>query len=113
MAPPKQKSAAPDAVVADPAPELPPMTYLTNPVTVAHQTPRTRDEIAIRDAVRVRLGVIENAVVEFVAGQTAEGLSLAEIDALYAIELPILFGYHIHSGRVRASYDAQIVERSA
>lgn len=87
------------------------MTFLTNPITVAHQTPKTRDEIAIHDVVRARLSVIETALVDLVAEKTAEGFSLAEIDQLYALELPVLFGYRIDGGRVRAAYDAQIVER--
>lgn len=47
---------------------------------------------ARRDAVRARLAVIANAIIEFVAEKTAEGYSLAEIDQLYALKLPILFG---------------------
>ncbi|WP_421405097.1 hypothetical protein [Agrobacterium fabrum] len=65
------------------------MIYLTNPIAVAHATPKTRDDIAIRDAVRARLAVVENAIVDFVSEKTAEGLSLDELDALYAVELPI------------------------
>lgn len=112
MAPRKQKPAEP-TVVAEPAIEQPAMIYLPNPVTVAHATPRTRDEIAIRDAVRSRLAVVENAIVDFVVEKTTEGFSLDEIDALYAVELPILFGYRFDGGRIRASYDGQIVERQA
>ncbi|KSV85579.1 hypothetical protein N181_23255 [Sinorhizobium fredii USDA 205] len=88
------------------------MTYIANPVTVAHQTPKTRDEIAIRDAVRARLAIIESAIVEFVAEKTSEGFTLAEIDELYAVELPLMLGYHVDGGRVRASYDGQVVERA-
>lgn len=89
------------------------MTYLTNPITVANTTPRTRDEIAVRDAVRSRLSVIESAIAEFVAEKEAEGFSLFEIDQLYSLELPVLFGYRVDGGRIRASYDAQIVESGA
>lgn len=107
----KQKPALEPAVVDEPDPSLPVIHYLTNPVTVAHQTPRTRDEIAIRDAVRARLVAVETAIVDFVSEKTAEGLSMAEIDQLYALELPLLFGYRVDRGRIRPSYDGQIVER--
>ena len=73
MAPRKQKPAPAPAVVAEPTVEQPAMTYITNPTTVAHQTPNTRDDIAIRDAVRARLAVIENAIVEFVARYRVAG----------------------------------------
>ncbi|RVG70882.1 hypothetical protein [Sinorhizobium meliloti] len=101
------------AVVPDLTPEQPAMTYLTNPVSVAHQTPKTRDEIAIRDAVRKVLAETEATVADFVAGQTAEGFSLAEIDQLYVVELPLMVGYRVDGGRIRVSYDSRIVERSA
>jgi len=110
MAPRKPKSAEP-AVVAEPPIEQPVIYYLPNPVTVAHTTPRTRDEIAIRDAVRARLAVVETAIVDFVAEKTSEGFSLDDINSLYAVELPILFGYRNENGRIRAQYDGQIVER--
>lgn len=29
---------------------------------------------------------------------------------MFAVELPILFGYRVEGGRIRASYDGQIVE---
>lgn len=73
---------------------------------------QTRDDIALRDAVRARLSAIENAIVEFIAEKSAEGFSLEEIDQLYAVELPVLFGYRVDGSRVRASYDAQIVKRA-
>lgn len=111
MAHRKPKPAAPPPVVDEPALELPIIHYITNPVTVAHQTPRTRDEIAIRDAVRARLAAVETAIADFVAEKTAEGFSMAEIDQLYALELPLLFGYRNENGRIRAQYDGQIVER--
>ena len=111
MAPRKPKTTP--ALVVDPAPAQPAMTYLTNPVAVARQTPKTRDEIAIRDAVRARLAIIETAVVDFVAEKVSEGFSLDEIDQLYAVELPLLFGYRVEGGRIRASYDGQIVERQS
>lgn len=110
MAPRKQKPAEPP-VVAEPAIEQPAMIYLPNPVTIAHATPRTRDEIAIRDAVRARLAVVETAIVDFVAEKVSEGFSLDDINSLYSVELLILFGYRFDGGRIRASYDGQIVER--
>lgn len=111
MAPRKSKPAA-EPAVAEAAPAQPVINYIPNPVTIAHATPRTRDEIALRDAVRARLAVVETAIVEFVADKVTEGFSLDEIDALYAVELPILFGYRVDGGRIRASYDGQIVERA-
>ena len=113
MASRKPKVSAGPVVVADPAVEQPVIHYLANPVTVAGQTPRTREEIAIRDAVRSRLAVFENAIVDFVTEKTGEGFTLAEIDALYAVELPILLGYRVDGGRIRAQYDGQIVERQS
>ncbi len=111
MAPRKPKPASEPAVVADPIIELPVIHYLPNPVTVAGMTPRTRDEIAIRDAVRARLALVETSIIDFVAEKTSEGFSLDDINSLYAVELPILFGYRTENGRIRASYDGQIVER--
>ncbi|MBX5111986.1 hypothetical protein HJB51_29075 [Rhizobium lentis] len=111
MAPRKQKPTT--AAIPDTAPEQPAIRYLADPVTVAHATPKTRDEIAIRDAVRKALADTEARVAEFVAGQTAEGFSLAEIDQLYVLELPLMFGYRAEGGRIRVSYDSRIVERSA
>ncbi|MBB3520971.1 hypothetical protein [Rhizobium sp. BK456] len=94
------------------ATEQPPMTYITNPVAVAGQTPRTRDDIALRDAIRARLAVIERVILDFVAEKEAEGFSRADIDQLYAVELPLLLGYRNDGGRIRVSYDASIVERT-
>jgi len=110
MAPRKPKT-APAAFVVEVAPAQPGMTYLTNPVVIAHATPKTRDEIAIRDVVRSRLAVVETAIMDFVAEKTAERFGLDDINTLYAVELPILFGYRFEVGRIRASYDGQIVER--
>jgi hypothetical protein len=111
MAPRKPKPAAPPPVVDEPTIELPVIHYLSNPFSVAGTTPRTRDEIAIRDAVRARLAAIETAIADFVAEKTAEGFSLDDINTLYAVELPILFGYRNDNGRIRAQYDGQILER--
>lgn len=43
----------------------------------------------------------------------AEGFSVAEIDQLYAVELPISLAYQADGGRIRVRYDAQIVERAS
>lgn len=110
MAPRKTKPEP--AVVLDAIPTQPSMSSLPNPVTVASSTPRTRDDIALRDAVRARLAAVETVVVDFVADKVAEGFSLDEIDQLYAVELPVLFGYRNNNGRIRAAYDGQIVERA-
>lgn len=64
-----------------------------------------------RDAVRTRLAVIEKAIMAFVDEKLREGFTPAEIDQLYAVELPLLFGYHVEGTRIRPHYDAQIVER--
>lgn len=101
------------AAVVETVSEQPPMTYLTNPVTVAGMTPKTRDDIAIRDAVRKALADVEVAVAEFVAEKTAEGFSLAEIDQLFVLELPLIMAIRSDNGRVRASYDARIIDRQA
>ncbi|UFS81532.1 MULTISPECIES: hypothetical protein [Rhizobium] len=95
------------------ASEQAPMTYITNPVTTAGQTPRTRDDIALRDAIRARLAVIEKVIFEFVAEKEADGFCRADIDQLYAVELPLLLGYRNDGGRFRVSYDASIVERAS
>lgn len=113
MAPRKQKPATAAAVIAEPAPEQPAMSYIADPVAIAHATPKTRDEIAIRDAARKALAETEAMVAEFVAGQMAEGFSVAEIDQLYVLELPLMLGYRVDGGRIRVSYDSRIVERSA
>lgn len=47
----------------------------------------------------------------FVDEKLREGFTPAEIDQLYAVELPLLFGYHVEGTRIRPHYDAQIVER--
>lgn len=113
MAPRKPKTTPATTVVAEPAAEQPAIHYLPNPLAIATQTPRTRDEIALRDAVRSRLIAIEAAVMAFVSEKLAEGFAPSEIDQLYAVELPLLVGYRSDGGRIRASYDAQIVERQA
>jgi hypothetical protein len=110
MAPRKPKTATPAPVVVA---EQPGIHYLPNPLAIATQTPRTREEIALRDAVRARLTAIEAAVMAFVNEKLAEGFAPSEIDQLYAVELPLLVGYKSDGGRIRVSYDAQIVERQS
>lgn len=103
----------PETIVAETISlEQPPITYITNPVTVSGQTPRTRDDIALRDAIRARLMVIEKVIFEFVSEKEAEGFTRADIDQLYAVELPLLLGYLNDGGKIRVSYDASIVERA-
>ncbi|MDX0411607.1 hypothetical protein GOC69_12240 [Sinorhizobium medicae] len=89
------------ADVSNPAPEQPAMTYIANPVSVAGMTPRARDDIAIRDAVRKVLAETEAMVGDFLAGQTAQGFSMGEIDQLYVLELPLMLGYRVDGGRIR------------
>lgn len=111
MAPRKPKPAPETA--AEPSIELPVIHYLPNPVTVAGQTPRTRDEIAIRDAVRKALSEVESLVADFVAEKKSERLSDADIDELFVVELPIQLRYRNDGGRIRVSYEAAIVDRQA
>ena len=110
MAPRKPKTTE-TAVVAEPAPTQPTMTFLANPITVCSVRPDTQGEFALREAVRSRLQAVEAVIVEFVKEMEAEGFSLDEINTLYAVELPLLFGYWREGGRIRAQYDGQIVER--
>jgi len=109
---PRKKTTEP-VVVAEPAPEQPMMTYIPNPITVASMRPATQGEFALREVVRSRLQAVENVIVDFVREKEAEGFSLDEINTLYAVELPLLFGYWREdgNGRIRAQYDGQIVER--
>lgn len=111
MAPRKQKHVEP--VAAEPTIEQPVIHYLANPVTVAHATPRTRDEIAIRDAVRKALSEVESLVADFVTEKRSERLSDADIDELFVVELPIQLRYRHDGGRIRVSYEAAIVDRQA
>ena len=78
---------------------------------MAHQTPKTRDDIAIRDAVRKELSDVETLVMDFVAEKKAERLSDADIDELFVVELPIQLRYRNDGGRIRVSYEAAIVDR--
>ncbi len=55
-------------------------------------TPRTRDEIALRDAVRKALSEVETLVADFVAEKKSERLSDADIDELFVVELPLQLG---------------------
>ncbi|ASP98418.1 hypothetical protein GOC53_28005 [Sinorhizobium medicae] len=69
MAPRKPKPAAePVVVAAEPMIEQPVIHYIANPVTVAHRTPKTRDEIVLHDAVRKALSEVETLVMDFVSG---------------------------------------------
>lgn len=52
---------------------------------------------------RARLSIIEVAIMQFVQEKEAEGFSPEEIDQLYALELPLMFGYRVDAGRLRAS----------
>lgn len=113
MAPRKPKPAPEAAVVAEPPIELPVIHYITNPVTVAHQTPKTREEIAIRDAVRKAISEVETLVADFVTEKKSERLSDADIDELFVVELPIQLRYRNDGGRIRVSYEAAIVDRQA
>ncbi len=112
MAPRKPKPAEP-AAVAETTVEQPVIHYLANPVTVAGQTPRTRDEIALRDAVRKALSEVETLVMDFVAEKKSERLSDTDIDELFVVELPIQLRYRNDGGRIRVSYEAAIVDRQA
>ena len=106
----RSTKAAPVEIEVAPTPE---MTYICSPVATLMSTPKTRQEIALRDAVRSRLLAVEASVAEFVAEKVAEGFSLTEIDQLYAVELPIALAHQTDGGRIRVRYDAQIVEKSA
>lgn len=112
MAPRKPKPAEP-IVAADPVIEQPVIHYLPNPVTVAGMTPKTRDEIAVRDAVRKALSEVESLVADFVTEKKSERLSDADIDELFCIELPLQLRYRNDGGRIRVSYEAAIVDRQA
>ncbi len=113
MAPRKPKPAEAEAVVAEPTMEHPVIHFIPNPVTVAHATPRTRDEIAIRDAVRKALSEVETLVMDFVTEKKSERLSDADIDELFVVELPIQLRHRNDGGRIRVFYEAAIVDRQA
>lgn len=114
MAPRKPKPTEPTSVVvAKPIIEQPVIHFIPNPVTVAARTKRTRDEIAIRDAVRKALSDVEGLVMDFIAEKRSERLSDADIDELFCIELPIQLRYRNDGGRIRVSYEAAIVDRQA
>jgi hypothetical protein len=88
------------------------LSYELTPVALLQRTPRTRDEVALRDEVRKQLRAVEDAVVDFAAAKRAEGFSLDEAFALYSIELPLVFAYERDGSRVRARYGFRIIERS-
>lgn len=106
---PRKKPAEP-VIVADTVPEQPAIHYISNPVTIAHATPKTRDEIA-RDAVRKALSEVETLVMDFVAEKKSERTSDTDIDELFVVELPIQLRYRNDGGRIRVSYEATIVDR--
>lgn len=106
----RSTKAAPVEIEVAPAPET---TYIASPVATLLSTPKTRAEIALRDAVRSRLLAVEASVAEFIQEKVDEGFSLGEIDQLYAVELPIALAYQTDGGRIRVRYDAQIVERAS
>lgn len=112
MAARKPKSSPAPSAVVETTTEQPDICYLANPVSVAHQTPRTRDEIALKDAVRKALSDVEALIMDFVVEKRSERLSDADIDELFAIELPIQLRYRNDNGRIRVSYEAAIVERA-
>jgi hypothetical protein len=80
---------------------------------VAGQTPRTRDKIALRDAVRKALSEVEAIVMDFVTEKRSERLSDADIDELFVVQLPIQLRYRNDGGRIRVSYGPAIVDRQA
>ncbi|KQQ72450.1 hypothetical protein ASF70_13040 [Rhizobium sp. Leaf321] len=92
--------------------ETPNYSYIPTPISTSAQSPKTRDEIAHRDAIRSQLAEVEAGVVEFVTEKTAEGFSMDDIFALYQLELPIVFSYHLDGTKLRARYGFQIVERA-
>jgi hypothetical protein len=96
----------------EPVVEAPTYSYVTTPISTAAISPRTRDEIALRDAIRSQLLAVEAGVTEFVAEKTAEGFSLDNIFALYQLEMPIMFSYHVDGSRFRPRYGFRIVERA-
>jgi hypothetical protein len=98
---------------ADPVVEsTPPLSYELTPVALLQRTPRTRDEVALRDEVRKQLTAVESAVVDFVAAKNSEGFSLDEAFALFSLELPLCFAYERDGGRVRPRYGFRIFERA-
>lgn len=113
MAARKPKPAPAPVAVVETASEQPGICYLANPITVAHQTPRSREEMALRDAVRKALSDVEALVMDFVAEKKSERLSDADINELFVVELPIQLRYRNDAGRIRVSYEAAIVDRQA
>ena len=106
------KRTATPTPVAEAVIEAPVYSYVVTPISTAAQSPRTRDEIALRDAIRSQLAAVEAGVTDFVAEKTAKGFSLDDIFSLYQLEMPIMFSYRVDGGRLRSRYDYQIVERA-
>ncbi|KQQ72399.1 hypothetical protein ASF70_12760 [Rhizobium sp. Leaf321] len=90
--------------------EAPVYSYVLTPISTAAMSPKTRDEIALRDAIRSQLAAVEAGVMEFVTEKTAEGFSMDDIFSLYQFELPIVFSYHLDGTKLRPRYGFQIVE---
>ncbi|MBY5660414.1 hypothetical protein [Rhizobium leguminosarum] len=63
-------------------------------------------------AIHLASGRYRRVILDFFTEKEAEGFSRADIDLLYAVELPLLLGYRDDGGRIRVSYDASIVERA-
>lgn len=94
---------------AEPAPVL---HHELTPFSALQRSPKTREEIAVRDEVRKQLAAVETAVVDFVAAKSAEGFSLDEAFQLFSLELPLCFAYSKDGSRVRPRYGFRIIERS-
>ncbi len=93
--------------------QKPEVNFITDPVSFVQKQPKTRDEVAVRDAVRHALKGIENAVSDFIEEKKSEDFSMDDLNELYAVELPLTLAYTSENGRVRVSYDASIIERAA
>ena len=94
---------------AKPAPAL---LHELTPFASLQRSPKTREEIALRDEIRKQLGAVENAVVDFVAAKAGEGFDLDEAFQLFSLELPLFFAYERDGSRVRAKYGFRIIERA-
>ncbi|MGE7368315.1 hypothetical protein ACQKKX_04490 [Neorhizobium sp. NPDC001467] len=107
MAPRKPKP-APDTA-AGPFIEQPTMNYITNPVIVAHTTPRTRDEIAIRDVASRAIHVLHRRapVIETAASddQVLGLLESAEAAGQSLLRIPLEALRHILSASLELSLE--------
>lgn len=107
---PTPTPAAPETAATPAAEPVPVLDWVLNPISRMSISPRTRDEIDIRDAIRREFVALEGKVVDFVAAKQAEGWSLPDLQEMYALQVPLLFGYSNEHGRIRASYDIQLIE---